>query len=461
MRVPHRHEFRTARSPRELFARLPARNRFRLAGPGRVDTFGAEPIAVWSAAAGSATPFDDLVAALRTMPLLPVTSSEFLGGALCAFSYESGFPLVHLAPAQGPDPSWFAVYDTVARSVATDRVEVVSFGLTDDGRFDDRLAHERGQRLEDRLRSDEPTTGPAGKPALGGEPAIGRRTGGEVPRAPRTSLPRDEHSERIEEVLRAIRRGDIYQANLTAHFEIETERDPVDLFEELLEANPAPFATLLETDAGTIVSCSPERLLSAHGRRLESRPIKGTIGRSPDPASDRALGRQLLGSEKDQAELLMITDLTRNDLGRVARVGSVSVPRLRELESFPHVHHLVSTVRAELPPSLDVFDALRALLPYGSITGAPKRRAVEILRELEPVRRGIYTGAIGWVGFDRSADFAVAIRTGVWRDGTFSFGAGGGVVADSRPEAEWEELHLKATAFTLALTRERAPESSP
>ena len=453
MRIPRRHEFRTNRTPRELFARLPARHRFRLAGPGRTDTFGAEPVAVWSVAADSPAPFDDLVAALRRMPRLPVASTEFLGGALGTFSYECAFPLVHLDPADGADPSWFAVYDTVARYVARDRVEVVSFGLTEDGEFDERLAYERSRRLEERLRDDGPTPAP---PRFARE----RSAGGEATVTPHTSLTRDEHSDRIHEILGAIRRGDIYQANLTAHFEIETERDPVDLFEELLEANPAPFATFLETDAGTIVSCSPERLLSAHGRRLESRPIKGTIGRSEDPAADRGLAERLLGSEKDQAELLMITDLTRNDLGRIAKVGSVRVPRLRALESFPHVHHLVSTVQAELPPTLDVFDALRALLPYGSITGAPKRRAVEILRELEPVARGVYTGAIGWVGFDRSADFAVAIRTGVWRDGTFSFGAGGGVVADSRAEAEWEELHLKATAFTLALAPERAPESS-
>jgi para-aminobenzoate synthetase component 1 len=202
---------------------------------------------------------------------------------------------------------------------------------------------------------------------------------------------------------------------------------------------------------GTAISSSPERLLAVTGDRVESRPIKGTAARDPDPALDRLRAEALLRSAKDRAELLMITDLVRNDLGKVCAYGSVRVPALRELESFPHLHHLVSTVTGRLRPGATAVDALLALFPGGSITGAPKRRAMQLLRELEPCARGVYTGSVGWLGFDRSADFSIAIRSGHLRDGVFCFGAGGGIVADSDPDAEWEELLLKTRAPRFAL----------
>jgi para-aminobenzoate synthetase component 1 len=265
------------------------------------------------------------------------------------------------------------------------------------------------------------------------------------------SLDRAAHRRAAERILDAIGRGDLYQANLTSRFEVATPQDAVGLFEGLLRANPAPYSLFLETDAGTVVSSSPERLLAVRGRRVQSRPIKGTAARDDDPALDAAKGDALLRSAKDCAELVMITDLLRNDLGKVCEPGSIRVPSLAALESFPHVHHLVSTVTGELARGLDVLDALEAVFPCGSIAGAPKRRAMQILRELEPAPRGVYTGTAGWLGFDRSADFAVAIRTGLLADGVFSFGSGGGIVADSDPDAEWRELLLKARAFALAL----------
>ncbi|MGH2571212.1 MAG: chorismate-binding protein, partial [bacterium] len=189
---------------------------------------------------------------------------------------------------------------------------------------------------------------------------------------------------------------------------------------------------------------------------------KGTSPRDPDPAIDRLLGEELRRSAKDRAELLMITDLVRNDLGKVCVPGSVRVPSLRDLESFPHVHHLVSTVRGRLAPGRDALDALAALFPAGSIVGCPKRRAMEILGGLETAARGVYTGTVGWVGFDRSCAFNVAIRTAWLRDGVFSFGAGGGIVADSDPSREWDELGWKARAIADALraSLEEAPRGS-
>jgi len=311
------------------------------------------------------------------------------------------------------------------------------------------------------LRHGVPVAGAAESSRPGSPPGSGPGSPPPAPPLPpfllRASLSAAEHSRGVEAILEAIARGDIYQGNLTVRFEVPWDRDPVALFERLLRENPAPHAAFVEADDTTVISCSPERLLAVRGRDAETRPIKGTAPRDPTPAVDRALAESLLTSAKDRAELLMITDLLRNDLGKVCEYGSVRVPRLRELESFPHVHHLVSTVRGRLRSGMDALDALAAVFPGGSITGTPKRRAMEILRELEPEPRGVYTGTVGWIGFDRSCDFNVAIRTGWLRDGVFSFGAGGGIVADSDPASEWEELGWKARAFLLALGVEPDP----
>jgi aminodeoxychorismate synthase component I len=326
-------------------------------------------------------------------------------------------------------------------------VEVVSWGWTPDGHFDERLALQRAEALEERLRHaepilDDPPSLVDEHPLGGAHPFVGEL---------RSSTTREQHSQKVRAILDAIGRGDIYQANLTVRFEADVEGDGVALFERLLRDNPAPHAAFVEADDATIISSSPERMLRAHGRALESRPIKGTARRSSDPTEDARLADALRASTKDRAELLMITDLVRNDLGKVCDYGTVVVPKIWELESFPHLHHLVSTVRGRLRADADVFDALGALFPFGSITGAPKRRAMEILRDLEDRRRDVYTGTVGWVGFDRSADFNVAIRTGHLSNGVFSFGAGGGIVADSNPDDEWAELLLKAKAIGLAL----------
>lgn len=380
----------------------------------------------------------------------PASGHRFPGGAVGMMSYESGFPGADLpVPSDRDDGprAWFGIYDTFARHDESGGVvEVISWGLDAGGTFDANEARRRASELEETLRhgAQEPWDGSA-----------------EI-REVRASLTRETHGRGVERILEHIRAGDVYQANLTVQFEVRTERDPLDLFERLVKENAAPFATYLETVDGTIVSCSPERLLSARGRRVETRPIKGTAARHPDPIEDARRAAALSASAKDRAELLMITDLLRNDLGKVCAPGSIRVARLRELKSFPHVHHLVSTIEGRLVANRDVFDALTAVFPCGSITGAPKRRAMEILHDLEPVTRGVYTGTVGWVGFDRNADFSVAIRTGMHRNGTFTFGAGGGIVADSTADEEWRELLVKARAFALALDvdLERARERS-
>jgi para-aminobenzoate synthetase component 1 len=223
------------------------------------------------------------------------------------------------------------------------------------------------------------------------------------------------------------------------------------LYQRLRRRNPAPFAAYLDTGDVQIVSASPERFLELKGRQVETRPIKGTRPRGSTTEEDARLGDELLASEKDRAENVMIVDLLRNDLSRVCRDHSVLTPEICALESFATVHHLVSTVTGELRPGLDAVDLLRATFPGGSITGAPKIRAMEIIAELEPTRRGPYCGAIGWVGCDGRMDTSITIRTYAIKERQVAFQAGGGIVADSDPAAEYEETLDKARALIEAL----------
>lgn len=268
---------------------------------------------------------------------------------------------------------------------------------------------------------------------------------------PRTSLPREAYLRAVESVRDHIARGDIYQANLCQQFQGRCRGDAFELYRGLNRAAPAPRSAFLETDRFALVSISPEMFLSIDGDRVETQPIKGTRPRGASASEDRAAIDELLGSSKDRAELLMIVDLERNDLGRVCRTGTVQTPELTALRSFATVHHLVARVRGRLKAEVDLQALLRATFPGGSITGAPKIRAMEILRELEPCARGYFTGSLFWFGDDGTTDSSILIRTLTVADGRFYLGAGGGVVADSDPEAEWRESNLKARAPARAL----------
>ncbi len=253
-----------------------------------------------------------------------------------------------------------------------------------------------------------------------------------------------------------LRAGDCYQINLAQRFEVAASGDPWVAFRRLRGINPAPYAAYLNVPGVQVLSVSPERFLRTDAEgRVETRPIKGTRPRNADSAADAALAQALATSPKDRAENVMIVDLLRNDLGKVCATGSVRVPRLCEIESFPTVHHLVSTVTGELAPDHHVLDLLRACFPGGSITGAPKIRAMEIIEELEPQRRGVYCGSIGYIGFDGAMDTNIAIRTLVYSEGRARFWAGGGIVIDSEAESEYQETFDKAAAM-LALLGEVA-----
>lgn len=269
----------------------------------------------------------------------------------------------------------------------------------------------------------------------------------------RSNLTRESYEAAVGRALDYIRAGDIYQVNLSQRFQAPSPDDPFDVYLRLRAHSPAPFAAFLRYPDFAILSSSPERFLAydAQGRTAETRPIKGTRPRSSDPVRDSALACELLRSEKDRAENVMIVDLVRNDLGRVAAVGSVEVAALAQLESFANVHHLVSVVRARLQADRDVVDLVRAAFPGGSITGAPKIRAMQIIDELEPVARGVYTGAIGYFCPGGDMDLNIAIRTIVVKDGLASFSVGGGIVADSEPAAEYEETLHKGAAMARVL----------
>ena len=277
----------------------------------------------------------------------------------------------------------------------------------------------------------------------------------------RPELSPQAYATMVERGIALIRAGDIFQANLTMRH-VAARPDGLDaasLHLALRRRSPAPFAAFIGWPDGRALSgASPERFLRLGAKRVvESRPIKGTHPRHPDPAEDARAAAALAASVKDRAENLMIVDLMRNDLSRVAAVGSVRVPRLMELESFAAVHHLVSSVTARLRPGLDAIDLLRATFPPGSVTGAPKIRAMEVIDELEAAARGPYCGAVVWLGHDGAMDSSVVIRTLLVTDGEVIAQAGGAVVADSVPEGEHAEMLAKVSALLAVFPDGAAP----
>lgn len=274
----------------------------------------------------------------------------------------------------------------------------------------------------------------------------------------RSTFTHDAYIKTVQKIKEYILAGDIYQANLAQRFSASLKESPINLYRTLQQTNPAPFAAYLDCGAFHILSSSPERFLRMQGQQVETRPIKGTRPRGTTPQKDRALQYDLMTSEKDRAELLMITDLKRNDLGKVCSYGSVHVPSLYALESYETVHHLVATVRGTLRENCAQVDCLQAAFPGGSITGAPKIRAMEIIEELEPVKRHVYTGSIGYFGYNGISDFNIAIRTMIHTKNTVHFHAGGGIVADSDPHAEYEETLHKAEGMLRALHAQFPPK---
>ncbi len=315
------------------------------------------------------------------------------------------------------------------------------FGFYDDAlifRHADESWHEVGDFVEKSRLFD-----------LADDPANARCRGPEFS----TDMTRERFCAMVSRAQDYIAAGDIYQVNLAHRFHADWRGDAFAFYEALRHYSPAPFAALVELEGRAILSASPESFLEMSGRTIRTRPIKGTRPRRADPNADEKSAYDLLTSPKEIAELVMITDLERNDLGAVCEFGTVRVKELLGLARFEQVFHLVSTVEGTLRPEVDHVSALRACFPGGSITGAPKKRAREIIAELEPEPRGLYTGALGWFGFNGESQFNIAIRTAILENGHAHFHVGAGIVADSIPEMEWQETLDKAAGILLAAER--------
>lgn len=267
----------------------------------------------------------------------------------------------------------------------------------------------------------------------------------------RSNMTRGQYGEKFRQVQAYLHSGDCYQVNLAQRFQASYQGDEWLAFERLNQANRAPFSAFLRLEEGAILSLSPERFILLADGDIQTRPIKGTLPRLPQDAADREQAQKLANSPKDRAENLMIVDLMRNDIGRVALPGSVKVPELFVVEPFPAVHHLVSTVTARLPPTRHACDLLRAAFPGGSITGAPKVRAMEIIDELEPHRRNAWCGSIGYLSVCGNMDTSITIRTLTAVDGQLYCSAGGGIVADSEEQAEYQETFDKVNRILQQL----------
>jgi len=419
-------------------------------------------------------PLDKLKEILSCYHLQHDKNLPFCGGAVGYFSYDLG-RLLEKLPATAVDdlnvPDFcLGFYDSaVIIDHLLGKVYISTTGRPEEEEDNAlRRARDRLKELESLLycppveaAAEKLVTGAKIKPTTKGKTALaidsGRKlipenfTGGKKEIALAANFSREEYCEIVERAREYILAGDIFEVNLSQRFNARLPASPWQIYKKLRLVNPSPFACFLDHEDLQIMGASPELFLKVRGRIVETRPIKGTRPRGSNPASDARLRRELWESEKDRAELVMIVDLERNDLGKVCKTGSVSVPELFRLEEYATVYHLVSTVKGELLAGKDITDLLKASFPGGSITGAPKVRAMEIIEELEPVRRGIYTGSVGYIDFNGNAQLNIVIRTMIVRKGQVYFQVGGAVTADSKPEAEYLETLAKGRAMVKAL----------
>ncbi|WP_411909268.1 aminodeoxychorismate synthase component I [Aeromonas allosaccharophila] len=361
---------------------------------------------------------------------LCATRLPFIGGALGLFGYDLGrrferLPVQAAADIAVPDMA-VGIYDwALLRNVASGDWQLVHWG--DEAGLAKRLAW-----LEQQQAVPLPAFSLQG--------------------AWQSNMSRAEYGEKFARIQEYLAAGDCYQINLTQRFSASYQGDEWQAYCLLAAANKAPFSAFIRLPDSALLSLSPERFLLLDGRHIETKPIKGTRPRHPDPATDRQVALELAQADKDRSENLMIVDLLRNDIGRVSRPGSVSVPHLFAVESFPAVHHLVSTIHGELDARWQGVDLLRACFPGGSITGAPKIRAMEIIEELEPQRRNAYCGSIGYLSQHGRMDTSICIRTLIAEAGRLHCWAGGGIIADSDADSEYQETYDKVARILPPLS---------
>jgi para-aminobenzoate synthetase component 1 len=461
-------ELRPAPDPQEVFLRLARQphclfldSARRDPALGRYSFVAADPFALLELSADGEGGFERLAAEMvrYVSPALP-DLPPFQGGAAGLFGYDLGRQLERLPAPRidefGMPAMAVGLYDVVvAFDHLADRCWLVSHG------WPEQEASRRRDRAAARLRE---VAGWLTAPAAQAEGPTRRRTprpltrGELAPQFPTPALPaltsnfsRDGYLRAVERAIEYIAAGDIFQVNLSQRLLHPAEDDAVELYLRLRRRNPATFAGYFDLGDFQIVSASPERFLRVHEGRVEARPIKGTRQRTRSPEADLFAGDELQASEKDRAENVMIVDLLRNDLSRVCRAESVQVTQLCGLETYEFVQHLVSVVRGVLRDGCRPLDALKAAFPGGSITGAPKVRAMEIIAELEPTARGAYCGALGYLGFDGSLDTNILIRTVTAGRGWWQAPVGGGIVFQSTPALEYEETWHKAEGLVRSL----------
>ncbi len=428
---------------------------------GRYSFIGSDPFLVMTSRGNQVTlmrqdeqqieqgnPFDVLGRLLETYRLDSFPAPiPFWGGAVGYLSYDlchfvERLPSTAIDDLQLPE-SYFAFYDTI---LAFDNLEgkayIVSTGFPELGESRRlKRAKVRLEEIKGWLSSSFPST----------PEADFRNAEGKAKAVLKSNFTPEGYMKAVDRVRKYIAVGDVFQVNISQRFETDLTVPPYELYRRLRQINPAPFASYLNFDEVTIVGTSPERFLRVDGDWVETRPIKGTRPRGKDSVDDAMLAEELTQSSKDRAENVMIVDLERNDLGRVCQYGTVRVTELAILETFPTVFHLTSTVVGRLCPNKNRIDLLKATFPGGSITGAPKVRAMEIIDELEPTRRSVYTGAIGYLSFGNNLDLNIVIRTFLIKDGKAYFQVGGAIIYDSNAEAEYVETLDKAKALIQAL----------
>ncbi len=400
---------------------------------GRFSFLGADPFMVFKSKgenislmeknAGTrcytGNPFDELQKLLEVYHQPERECLPFIGGAVGYFAYDLCH-FVEKLPRRAVDDMhipdcYMGLHDgIVVIDHLTGKTYIAALGIQED-------SSTVIQRIESKILSRHDT-----------RPALKVKKKRRVPKFT-SNFTKEAYVKAIEKIREYIAAGDIYQANMTQRFECELEETPLELYAKLRQMNPAPFASYLDFGEGRIVSSSPERFIRIQDRIIETRPIKGTRPRGSTPEEDRANRKELVNSEKDRAELSMIVDLERNDLGKIAKTGTVHVSEVFVVETYATVHHLVATIMAEIREECHIIDCIKAMFPGGSITGAPKIRAMEIIDELEPTQRNVYTGSIGYIGFNGDADLNIAIRTILCKDTMACFQAGGGIEWDSDP----------------------------
>ena len=407
---------------------------------GRYSFISSNPFKVLKYKNTKENPLDNLKEELKNYKVNNETNIPFTGGAVGYLSYDLGNYIETLPRSAKDDTNvydlYFGLYNWV---VVVDHLENKTYIATPD------LDIEKEKIIIDEIEEV------IKKAEIKGIDSICYEEVDVEPIKLSSNFTKLQFENAVRKVQNYIRQGDIYQANLTQRFNGKTSLSSYELYRDLRRFSPAPFGAFLNFEHSSILSNSPERFIKCIDRKVETRPIKGTRPRGKTVEEDLKLQDELRNSEKDRAELLMIVDLERNDIGRISKIGSVKVPELFVIEPYANVNHLVATVVGELDDDKDSIEAIKATFPGGSITGAPKIRAMEIIDELEPTQRNVYTGSIGYIAFNGDMDLNIAIRTIVKQNEDVYFQVGGGMTWDSNPEDEYQETLDKAKSIMKAL----------